>query len=517
MRKFALLVGIDRYEPRGLTNLRFAGHDAAELGDCLRTTCGFDETIVFTSEDTARGDVPMPGRIWDAIRTIGRKASPEDLFLFFFAGHGVFKGEQTFFLTGEATPDGAAAAISLREIRTRAGDTGIRTCIMISDACRNTPELALASVPPPLGTRDIGLHRIAARGNPVPTRFATTWYSLFACSAGERSYEDEKSRHGVYTKFLLEGLRGKARDAAGNVTVNSLNRFATEQVVAWCLRRGRAVQRPYAVADGTPGDTILAPPPRSDQGGLPVAGIPWRLQIADNGPVVAFAWCPPGSFTMGRLGEPIAEPPHPVDIRKGFWLAETPVTRAQFAALRDTAAPADGDAELPATGVTWGDAMDFCRELTRREAAARRLPEGLEYRLPSEAEWEFACRAGTTADLYTGTPLDPSAADGLDALAWHGGNSGGAIHPVRRKRPNGLGLHDMLGNIWEWCLDDYALFDAAAQTDPVCRTPRGQPRKVVRGGGWHSKASSCTCHSRSRLAPGLSREDLGFRIALAQQ
>lgn len=583
MRKFAILVGVDHYADPALNDLAFASRDAVELGDCLRRLCGFDDVAVF-----ADGVSPPfgPDDVYAKIRSLAGAAEPDDAFLFFFAGHGVFQEEQTFFLTA-ASPasDSASGAISLRELRRQAGALKARTRILVADACRNaSPERGTRKAEDGVATRDVGLRRVAPRaGAPDGVAGGATWYSLFACSAGERSYEWAEARHGVFTHFLLEGLRGKARDVSGAVTLNGLNRYVTRAVVAWCEARGKPAQRPYAVTDGTPGDFVVVPtPPETPVAtAAPVAARPWHVPLGD-GAELAMAWCPPGSFRMGRLGEPIAEPPHVVSLTEGFWLGETPVTQRQWrdvmgTTVRDLAARVLADAtpvvveaggagrpvaswlgcgaettpealcfgrggsdddDLPVLFVGWADAADFCRRLTAREREAGRLPAGYAYRLPTEAEWEYACRAGTQADLYSGEPLNaasPYNAPALGRLAWYGGNAhegmrgpgcdvsariglAGAVafaREVRLRRPNGLGLHDMLGNVWEWCLDDYNAYPAHEQTDPLCRTPRGLPRKVIRGGGWQSRATSCTCHARSRLVPSMRRYDLGFRVALA--
>lgn len=185
----------------------------------------------------------------------------------------------------------------------------------------------------------------------------------------------------------------------------------------------------------------------------------------------------------------------PVELA-AFRLAARPVTRAQYAAIMGDGT---GD-ELPVDSVSWDDAVRFCNRLSEREgltpvyrgagADTERALSADGYRLPAEAEWEYACRAGTTSPRY----------GKLDEIAWYRGNSGGTAHPVGRKRPNAWGLSDMLGNVWEWCWDFY---------DPAVY---GEYR-VLRGGGWFDEHWSCRASVRRRSHPTLRLDDIGFRVA----
>jgi sulfatase modifying factor 1 len=185
-----------------------------------------------------------------------------------------------------------------------------------------------------------------------------------------------------------------------------------------------------------------------------------------------------------------------------YLLAALPVTQARYTEITGrspSAAPGGGD--LPVESVSWLAAVEYCNLLSQRAALAPAyaVSAGDEvrwdlsadgYRLPTEAEWEYACRAGTTGPRY----------GELADIAWYRDNSGGAVHEVGAREPNAWGFHDMLGNVWEWCWDVYD------------REVYGSYR-VFRGGGWNDEHWSCRASVRRRSHPTLQIDDLGFRVA----
>ena len=184
-----------------------------------------------------------------------------------------------------------------------------------------------------------------------------------------------------------------------------------------------------------------------------------------------------------------------------YALAVHPVTQDQYVAVTGEHPSSTRGGRRPVEGVSWWDAVGYCNALSERAGltpAYRVAGEDVTwdtgaggYRLPTEAEWEHACRAGTTGARY----------GALDDVAWHRGNSGERPHDVGGKQPNAGGLHDMLGNVWEWCWDLY---------DPeVYGTYR-----VLRGGGWFDEHWSCRASVRRRSHPTLRLDDVGFRVAL---
>jgi formylglycine-generating enzyme required for sulfatase activity len=240
-----------------------------------------------------------------------------------------------------------------------------------------------------------------------------------------------------------------------------------------------------------------------------------------------------------------------VTLTKGFWLGKTEVTVGQWKAvmgesLRDHVMamlkdetvydfggqqkklrefmnfnPADPDRimaneneELPMYFVSWDDAASFCKQLNMLEKSNGRLPDGYEYALPTEAQWEYACRAGTTTATY----------NILDSIAWYGansklnyvgkklGNSGAGPRNAGEKKPNAWGLQDMPGNLWEWCYDTYGPYTGGTVTDPT--GPASGIGKVNRGGSWGSGANSERSAARASNPQPEKSAYRGFRVAL---
>jgi formylglycine-generating enzyme required for sulfatase activity len=235
----------------------------------------------------------------------------------------------------------------------------------------------------------------------------------------------------------------------------------------------------------------------------PASG-PQGRDIVAGASGIRLKWIPPGTFFMG---DAFQRPVTTVSITRGYWLGEFDVTQGQWRALMG-GAPShfkDSGKNAPVESVSWGDAMAFCAIINESERSAGRLPAGYEYRLPTEAEWEYACRAGTIGDF---------GGDGImDHMGWYGGNSGGRTHPVGLKMPNAWGLYDMHGNVWQWCYDWYDRYPGGTETDPT--GPEHGSSKVYRGGCWFIVAEHCRSAFRFASLPILRDYYLGFRLALA--
>ncbi len=212
--------------------------------------------------------------------------------------------------------------------------------------------------------------------------------------------------------------------------------------------------------------------------------------------------CPAGAFPMGddRIS---------VTLTRAFWIGQTPVTQAQYRAIMEgsdrSADPSHfkGD-DRPVERVIWIEANEFCQRLTAKERKAGRLPKGAMYRLPRDAEWEYACRAGVTTKYCFGDNESE-----LPDYAWCIENAEKQTHPVSSRKPNNWGLYDMHGNVLEWC-QDWCEYQLQGGIDPS--GPESGSSRVLRGGSWGNFARNCRCALRSSSHPAIRGIDVGFRV-----
>lgn len=209
----------------------------------------------------------------------------------------------------------------------------------------------------------------------------------------------------------------------------------------------------------------------------------------DEYTLVCFRWIRPGNLVTPTGTTPI----------EGFWLGETPVTQAQWCAVMGTNPSRFSGSNKPVECVNYDDTLAFCSKLSAKL--------GGNCNLPTESQWEYACRADVYKDYNNGhdctqpAGLDPA----LDRIGWFDKNSEDQTHDVRQKDPNVWGLFDMHGNVWEWCRYISGLIERDANAG-----------RVVRGGSWFNRAWGCRAASRVRIEPGLRRHGLGFRLAITQ-
>lgn len=306
--------------------------------------------------------------------------------------------------------------------------------------------------------------------------------------------------------YVLEYFHAATEDRRDSVPrVRKIAADGSHRIIAAIERTGRQGSRALDILEGSKtGD------------GTEIAGVKLR-------------WCPAGSF---RMGSPKTEPHHRDDegqvnvtFTKGFWMGQYEVTQAQWkrtiGTLRGPLTAGVGD-DYPVYWVTYDEALEFCRKLTDSARAAGELPREWSFRLPTEAEWEYACRAGTSSTFSFGDTLTTHEANiGKAYKGTATGEPGSAASPVGTYPPNSWGLHDMHGNEFEWCLDWYAA-QLPGGTNPFvsthgARNPDSSYSRVRRGGAWNDRPEFCRSALRLRFEPNRSADHIGFRVVLARE
>lgn len=221
---------------------------------------------------------------------------------------------------------------------------------------------------------------------------------------------------------------------------------------------------------------------------------------------IKFCWCPPGSFRMGSSddapGHLLNETQFDVTFSNGFWMQQTELTQDQYEQLMGSNPAFFKGPQNPIESLTWTEAAEFCRRLSELPPEKK---AGNLFRLPTEAEWEYACRAGSSTEFCYG---DDEA--GLGDYGWYNSNSGRTTHPVGEKRANAWGLRDMHGNVLEWCQDFYGEYPRQAVTD--FRGPASGDKRVPRGGGWFFAPMFARSAHRDAYPPSARYVGLGFRL-----
>jgi formylglycine-generating enzyme required for sulfatase activity len=466
--KIAVLVGIGAYpEGSGLSTLQYAANDVRELAAELEKG-GYAVRQLVDAHATR-------GVIVRTLNQLGEMLDPDQgTFLFYFSGHGFTQGGKNYLAAyGAAVDDLQREGLPLDEVEQLLKRRRARRQVLWIDACRNDPRTAV---------------RDASRRTFAGLAAAEGLRELYATRPGGVSYEDDGFRHGVFTYYLLRGLRGEAAGADSLVTFQDLAGYLTDAMIGYSVKSGRA-QRPFDLGEAS-GDFLIAkvaggvvtPQPQPEQRGT-------KVNPKDG---LTYVWIPPGTFTMGcSRGDSECQedekPAHRVAITKGFWMGQTEVTQEAYQRVIGRNPSHFQGARLPVETVSWDEAQAYCRAMGMR--------------LPTEAEWEYAARGGDASSRY----------GGLRAVAWYDGNSGNQAHEVARKQSNHFGLYDMLGNVWEWVADWYADYSAGAATDP--RGASNGIYRVLRGGCWNVSRRLVRASFRHSFKPEGRYSSFGFRCA----
>lgn len=223
---------------------------------------------------------------------------------------------------------------------------------------------------------------------------------------------------------------------------------------------------------------------------------------------ISTRWIAAGDFMMGSPSDEVGryeyEKLHRVTLTNGFWIFDHPVTQGEFEAIDGFHPLLDPrEPSLAMDDTSWEDCDRYCELLTKIHLEQNQIPHGWAWRLPTEAEWEYAARAGHSGPIY----------GPLDDIAWHRGNSGSQIQPVKQKLPNAWGLFDVIGNVWEWCADSFDEYPDGPVTDPVGPTRRAL--RVLRGGSADAAPRRCRLANRHRFYTGIPEIFFGFRPVLS--
>jgi hypothetical protein len=443
-----------------------------------------------------------------ALRQLKARSKAAKLCLVFYSGHGVedtptgFDRAETFLLPVDAEIESADElpdeAVPLHVILDGLGAEGGAKAVIL-DCCRTGAPSATKSLRragKDVSAIDDNVKR--ALGNAVLPEGTLI---AFAASPGRKAaaFLKETDTNSPFTYFIAEEMSRQGRDLLSIInTASTITKEKTEmrQVPHVELRGDVSLIMNVAIPAARPGAVVSVPIPITNSP-KPITPPIAPFEGTSAGEIkliggVEMVWCPPGTFLMGS---PAAEEEHVynetqrrVTLLQGFWLAKTECTQAQWKAVMGTSPSHFEGTRLPVELVSWEDSMAWCGKMN---ASAHELPTGWTWTLPTEAQWEYACRAETTGP-YAGTSLD--------ALGWYSDNSGSSTHAVATKKPNPWGLYDMHGNVWEWCSDWY-------YKDSF---------RVNRGGSWwDSNARYCRSAYRGRGSPDNRLDYLGFRPAVS--
>lgn len=514
-KRYAVVVGVNKYRAgQPLPELPYTENDATKLAETLEAG-GYQVTLMTQTVGRRKGDElmnPISDFIRDQIDAI--LANPflkeDDVVIVALAGHGVQyelteNGQKTphfYFCPGDADIRKVLTANDITD-RNRLIDLqelygGLKKCkaggkLLLVDACRNDPTK-------PSVTRSLASNTLP----PLPLPPGGT-AAFFSCSAHQKAYEDAGLKHGVFFHHVIQALKGDAdtstakRPADGQITLAELSQHVSVGTYDFVRTKFRGAKQ----APELKGEFRLT---------VPLIEIATRPAAFTNTIGMKLKLIPAGNFLMGWMESVDGDAPqHPVTINKPFYMGIHEVTQSQWQAVMRTM-PWKGETfvkegtDYPATYVSWDDAVEFCQRLSKRE---RR-----KYRLPTEAEWEYACRAGSTTRFHFG-----DAESKLSDYGWWGGLVGNGnardekyAHRVGLKRANPFGLFDMHGNVIEWCSDWYArdYYAASPASDP--KGPSEGTSRVYRGGSWDRFGSLADSANRDNPRVVETNYSVGFRV-----
>ena len=525
--KYALLIGVSRYDPDQLDSLQFPDRDMSELAKALIEKCAFRKENVYQMTATEVGVTRNPRHLPTA-KNIRRElegligvCDKGDTLLIAFSGHGIqFRNDnENYFCPTDADLTNRKSLINLQTevYQQLAKNCDATVKLLFVDACRNDPR-ADGARKTAAKRKELDLNKINnPQGIPVPKGLA----AFFSCQRGQIAIEQKPLKHGVFFVFVIHA-------------------FSIPLIFFNVLKR--QIQKPQLKASTEDVITLVKagtkpePPKKTLPKGEIEEEFTWkgakrkrrvlRLDLG-KGVTLDLVRIKKGTFKMGspesdKEAYRDEKPQHTVELTKDFYIGKYEITRAQFARfVDDTGYKTEAEKasssstwenpgftqtdDHPVLYVSWNDADAFCKWLKKKTGKA--------IQLPTEVQWEYACRGGETTKYFTG--------DDPESLKGYANNAKGGFKfddgykytsPAGKFLPNGFGLHDMTGNVREWCNDrGYEEYTGDKRTDP--KGPDSGIGRILRGSAWGDLPGLCRCACRGRIDPAYRIINLGFRVA----
>ncbi len=478
--RIALVIGNSDYQNSPLVN---PVNDARDMASALKK-CGFNVILKINADQRTMEKAA------DQFYTILRKSK---VGLFYYAGHGMQINGSNYLIPVNAhvgtESDVKYESVDVGRILGKMKDVGNELNIVLLDACRDNPFKRS------FRTGKKGLARMEAPSGTI-IGYATAPGSVAA---------DGNNRNGLFTGHLLKYMMqpGIPIEKVLKETRKKVYNETNGKQVPW---DSSSLMGDFYFARGTQPPADQSQPAASVQP-QPVVTTPLAPAMGDTytDPVTGmeFVWVKGGCYQMGsRSGSSDEKPVHKVCV-DGFWMAKYEVTQGQWRTImgnNPSYFKACGD-ECPVEEVSWNRAKQFIKKVNSRG--------NVKFRLPTEAEWEYAARSRGKNEKYAG-------GNDVDRVAWYYSNSNSRTHEVGTKAPNGIGLYDMSGNVWEWCEDVY---DENAYSKHITNNPlvkSGGIYRVIRGGSWSYYPADVRSAFRYRFTPNDTNDILGFRLCSAQ-
>lgn len=527
-RKYAFLVGVQKYDGTDLGNLKYCENDVDQLADVLKSEgYRYNRVVLLTRgaaiKDQDRDDIlPTAENIRVRLNGMLRDLRARDTVVVAFAGHGVqMKADgKMYFCPAKCNLSKLDTLISIDDIYATLGECKARNKVLLVDACRNDP----------MASREAGKdERINSVTLPLIPDPPGGTVAMFSCSKGQVARESDKHTHGYMFKFVIEGLKGdpQAVSKTGDVGWLKLAAFVADEVrdkvkedygdqveqtpevkgESRNMVLGKLAVAPRSLPSNLNGNAIATGPATENELSLSLGG----------GVKMELIRIKAGTFTMGSPesgpNHDSSERHHLVTISKDFYMGKYAVTQEQYEAVMGTnpscfTSSQGGGPRNPVEQVSWNDAVEFCQKLSAKS--------GKSIKLPTEAQWEYACRAGTTGPFNFSGPISTDKVNYDGNYTYDGSAKGEYRHkttPVGNFQPNRWGLYDMHGNVYQWCTDWYGDYSSTSETDPQ-GAATGMAR-VLRGGSWRLSPYSCRSAGRNNLTPDAQDLSIGFRIVLS--